>query len=81
MNVDSETEVNCILPQADILVPDSSPELLGAVGLPQYTLYVQKGWHLERGAMAKWGLDETLSKGPLHVLYMAMGIDVKRCYI
>ena len=42
MNVDDEVEVDQALLQADILVPDSLPQLLGAVGLPQYTLYVQR---------------------------------------
>ena len=48
MNVDDEDEVDCILAQADILVPDSSPEKMGTAGLPQFTLYAQKGWHAPR---------------------------------
>ena len=32
VNVDSETKMDCILAQADIFVPGSSPELLGIVG-------------------------------------------------
>ena len=43
MNV--EDEVDCILAQADIFVPDSSPEKMGTAVLPQFTLYAQKGWH------------------------------------
>ena len=41
MNVGDEAEVDRILAQADIFVPDSSPVLLGAVRaeLPQFTLY------------------------------------------
>ena len=42
MNVDDKVEVDCILEQADTFVPDSSPELFRAVGLPQYTLYAQR---------------------------------------
>ena len=57
MNVDNKAKVDHILLQvgAGIHVPDSSPELLKAVGLPQFTLYVQMGLHLERGAMDKCG--------------------------
>ena len=45
MNVDDEDEVDRILVQADILVPDFSLEEMGTVGLPQFMLYAQKGWH------------------------------------
>ena len=64
MNVDNKAKVHCILVQADKLVQDSSPELLGAVGLPQFTLYAQRGFHLKRGAMAECGSKETLARGP-----------------
>ena len=45
MNVDDEAEVDRNLAQADIFAPHSSSELLGDVqaGLPQFTLYVQRG--------------------------------------
>ena len=49
MNVVDEAEVDRILVQVDLLVPDSSPELLGAVGLWQFMLYVQGGWYPKRG--------------------------------
>ena len=38
MNVDDKVEVDCILEKADILIPDSSHELMGAVGI--YTIYM-----------------------------------------
>ena len=41
MNVNDEVEMARVVVQADILVPDSSTELLEVVGLPQYMLYVQ----------------------------------------
>ena len=81
MNVNNEAEVDCILVQADILVPESSPELLGAVGLPQFTLYAQGGWHPAKGAMAECGSKGTLARGPLHVFYVAMGVDVNCCQV
>ena len=62
MNIDNEAEVDLILEEAYILVPDSSPKLLGAVGLLQFTLYAQRGLHPERGATAKCGLKETLAR-------------------
>ena len=64
MNADDEAKVDCIQAQADKLIQDSSPELLGAVGLPQFMLYAQRGFHLKRGAMAECGLKETLARGP-----------------
>ena len=64
MNVNDEAEVDCILAQADILVPDSLPNLLGAVGLSQCTLYMQRGWSLARGATAKCRLEGTLPGAP-----------------
>ena len=76
MNVSNEIEVGRILVQADILVPDSSPKLLGAVGLPQFTLYVQRGWHPERGATAECELEGTLARDPLRVFHLATGVDV-----
>ena len=77
MNIDDEAEVDLILVKAYILVPDSSPKLLGAIGLQRFTLYAQRGWHPERGGTAKSGLKETLARGPLCVFHMA----VKRCHI
>ena len=65
MNID--VEVDRILVQADVLVPDYSPELLGVVKLPQYTLYVRWGWHPERGALAECGSEETFQGFPPHV--------------
>ena len=41
-----------ILAQANLIVPDSSPELLKAVGLPQFTLYINVG-PLARGSHIK----------------------------
>ena len=74
MNIDDKVKVDRILAQADILVPDSSPELLGAVGLSQYTLYAQRGWHSERGLiMAERQLEETFHKS-LCVFLVAMGV-------
>ena len=49
MTVDDEIEVGRILAKTDIPVPDSFTEVLGAVALPQYTLYAQRGRYLERG--------------------------------
>ena len=43
MNVDDKAKVDRILAQDDIIIPDSSPKLLGAVGLPQFMLYAQRG--------------------------------------
>ena len=43
MNVDDEVEEDCILAQIDMLVPDSSTEVLGAVILPQYMQYGKRG--------------------------------------
>ena len=48
------------------------------LGLPRFTLYEQRGWHPDREAMAKCGLEETLARGPLPVLHMAMGLNVKK---
>ena len=81
MNVDNEVEVDRILAQTNLLVPDSLTEVLGAVGLPQYTLYAKRGWHPERGATVECGSEEPLSTGPLRVFQVAMGADVKRCHI
>ena len=53
MNIDDKAEGDRILAQADILVQDSSSELLGAVGLPEFMLYARRGFHPERGAMAE----------------------------
>ena len=60
MNVYDEVELSRILAR---IVPDSSTKVLGAFGLPQYTLYAKKEWHLgliretkfrpERGATAE----------------------------
>ena len=64
----------------DIFIPDSSLALLGAVwaGLPQFTLYTQRDrWHPEREAMAECGSNETVSRGPLPVVHVAMGVDVE----
>ena len=49
MTVDDKVEVGRILAPTDIFVPDSLTEVLGAVGLPQYTLYAKRGRHSERG--------------------------------
>ena len=81
MNVDDKVEVDCILEQADILLPDSSPELFRAVRLSPYMLHVQGGWHPKRGAVAECRSKETLSRGPLHVVHVAIGMDVKRCHV
>ena len=69
--------MNCIMAQDDILGPDSSPELLGAVSLPQFVLYAQRGWQAERGALAKSRLKGTLARASLCVFCVAMGVDVK----
>ena len=53
MNVDDEAEVDCILAQADILIPDFSPEKLVAVGLPEFMLYTQRGWQQRLSADRK----------------------------
>ena len=81
MNVDNKAEMDHTLVQADIHVPDSPPELLGAVGFSQYMLHARRGWHPERGTTAKCGSEETLSRGPFHVFHVAMGVDVKRCHV
>ena len=83
MNVDDEAELDRILAQVDIFVPDSSPELLGAVlaGRPQFTLYAQRGKHPEQEATAECGSEGTLARGPLPVFHVAMGVDVKRCHV
>ena len=65
MNVDDQVEVGCILAQTDLLVSDFLTELLGAVGLPHYTLYAKRGWHPERGATTECRSEEALSRGPL----------------
>ena len=72
MNINDEAEVDRILAQVDILVPGSSPELLGAVGLPQFTLYAQRRFGPERGATAECGSKETLARGPLCVFHLAV---------
>ena len=59
MNVDDKVEVGRILEQTDSLT-----EVLGAIGLPQYMLYVRRGWHPERGATAEYVSEEALSRGP-----------------
>ena len=67
-----------ILAQADLLIPDCSPELLGAVGLPQYMPYEQRGWHIEKGPMAECRPEETFPcRGPLGVFQVIMVVDVK----
>ena len=76
MNVDVETELEHILAQANILVQDFSPELLGAVGLRQFTLGARKGFHAEREATSECRSKETLAMGPLGVFHVA----VKRCH-
>ena len=82
MNVDDEVEVDRILAQTNLLVPDSLTEVLGAVGLPQYTLYAKRGWHPERGATAECGLEvEALSRGLFRVFHVAMSVNVKRCHV
>ena len=83
MNMNDKVEVGHVLAQAGILKLDSSPELLGAIGLPQYmyTLYAQREWHPERGATTECRSEETLSRGSLHGFHVAMGVDVKRCHI
>ena len=50
INVDDEAEVDHTLAQANIFASDSPPELLGGdrVGLPQFMLYAQRGWHLAK---------------------------------
>ena len=88
-NVDNEAEVDRILVQADILVPDSPPELLGAVGLSHFVLYMyiymQGGWHRERGATEECGPEGTLARNLLCVFHVAMGMDihvpVKCCHV
>ena len=77
MNIDDKAEVDRILAQADILVPDSSPELLGAVGLPQFTLYAYRRFHPESGATAECGSKMTLARGPLRVFH----VPVKRRHV
>ena len=70
MNVDDKVKVDHILAQADVpvLIQDSSPELLGAVGLPQFTEYVRKERrHPKRGTLAECGSEGTLARGPLRV--------------
>ena len=47
-----------------ILVPDSLQELLEDVGLSQYALYVQRGWHPKRGQVQIRG--GTFQGSPLH---------------
>ena len=81
MNIDDEVKVDHILAQADKLVPDSSPELLGAVGLPQFALYAQKRWHPKRGVTAECGSEGTLSRGLLHVFHVALRVDAKCCHV
>ena len=65
MNVDDEVEVGRILARTDLqLVPDSLTKALGAVGLPQYTLYAKRGWHPERiGEGSFQGSPPRLSRG------------------
>ena len=81
MNVDDEAKVDCILAQADILadilVPDSSPELLGAVRLPQFMLYAYRRFHPESGALPSADQKGTLARGPLRVFH----VPVKRCHV
>ena len=46
---------------------------------PESLQVVQRGWHPERGATAKYGLKGTFARSPpnpLHVFHMAMGVDV-----
>ena len=43
MNVDDEVELSRILAR---IVTDSITKVLGAFGLPQYTLNAEKEWHL-----------------------------------
>ena len=81
MNVDNEVEVGLILAHTNILVPDYLTEVWGAVGLPKYTLYERRGWHRERGATAECGSEEILSRGLLHVVHVAMGVDIKCCHV
>ena len=45
--------------------------------LPQYILYAKRGWHPERGATAECVSEEALSRVPLHVFQVAMGVNVK----
>ena len=69
MNVDKEVEVDRILVQADILIPDSSPELLGAVGLPQYIRYMRRGDGTPRGEQRPvWIGGDPLQGSPLRLL-------------
>ena len=76
MNVDDEVEVGRTLEQTDIatavFVPNSLIEVLEAVGLPQYMLYAK------RGATALCASREALSRVPLRVFQVAVGVDVKR---
>ena len=73
INVDEAVDVVRTLTQTDILVPGSLPELLGAVGLSQYTLYEKTGWHRERGAMADCR-SYRCRKGPLRTSYRCRGL-------
>ena len=66
MNVDDEDEVDHILAQANKFVPDSAPELLGAVraGLPQFMLYAQRGSMAPRaGSNGRWRIGRDPCQG------------------
>ena len=42
MNIDDKAKLDHILVQANIFIPESPPEPLGAVRLAQFMLYVQR---------------------------------------
>ena len=80
MNVDDEVEVDRILAQTDILVPGSSPELLGAVGLPQYTLYAQRGWHSKRRETAECEKAAVTREHHTHIVFLLYDLSgMKDC--
>ena len=65
INIEDRTEVAHILVHSNMFVQDSSTKLLRVVGLSQFKLYAQRGWHFDRGAVAKGRLKGSLARGPL----------------
>ena len=81
MNVDDEAEMDRILAHADIIISDSSPELLGAIRarLRQFPLHAQRGWHSGKQQLS--ANRRGLLTRVLPVFHMATRLDVKCCHV
>ena len=68
--------------KANILVPDSSPELLSAVRTSIIYAVCKEGMTHREGSDDQVGsLEGTLARGPLPVCHVTMGVDVKCCHV